>query len=80
MIKQFDGEQKTYLPVGRQSTSASACNPIDFVLAAGLVKVPQSLKGVKFFSHRLLNAKIKYSGPRVLTEVKQASGLQKALN
>jgi len=35
-------------------------------------------KLVEFFSHRLLDAKIKRSGPKVLTEAKQASGLQKA--
>jgi len=34
-----DGEQKTYLPVGRQGTSASAGNPIDSVSAAGKVRV-----------------------------------------
>jgi hypothetical protein len=27
----------------KQGTSVSACNPIDFVLAAGSVKVPQDL-------------------------------------
>jgi hypothetical protein len=31
------------------TTRASACNPIDFVSAAGLVKVPQDLiSGMKF--------------------------------
>jgi len=43
--------QKTYLPVGRQGASArsptevsgSASNPIDFVSAAGSVRVPQKL-------------------------------------
>jgi hypothetical protein len=38
-----DGEQKTYLPVGRQGTNALASSPIDFVSAAGSVRVPQNL-------------------------------------
>jgi hypothetical protein len=35
--------QKTYLPVGRQGTKVSAGSPIDFVSAAGSVRVPQDL-------------------------------------
>ena len=38
-----DGEQKTYLPVGRQGTSASARQPKDAVPGDETVRVPQYL-------------------------------------